>query len=115
MRLTIKLGSLLLVLAGLLGCLLYMLVSDREVVEPVYQYDVLAFESGYAYQITLNNKVCIYQPYVPAVEGRLLFWRQEDAAKVAALVVARLQRGKAPVISEEDLADLEVRVLVPAN
>ncbi|HET7115111.1 MAG TPA: DUF4907 domain-containing protein [Hanamia sp.] len=65
-------------------------------------------ENGWGYTITVNNKVFIKQTLIPAIEGNRGFSTQEDAAKVAQLIIDKLANHKSPAVKKEDLEKLGI-------
>jgi len=81
--------------------------ANKKGMVPVEGYTFKA-ENGWGYTITVNNKVFIKQTVIPAVEGNKGFSTQEDAAKVAQLVIDKLANHESPAIKKEDLQKLEI-------
>lgn len=65
-------------------------------------------DNGWGYTITVNNKVFIKQTLIPAIEGNRGFSTQEDAAKVAQLIIDKLANHKSPAVKKEDLEKLGI-------
>lgn len=74
---------------------------------PVEGYTFKA-ENGWGYTITVNNKVFIKQSIIPAVEGNNGFSTQEDAAKVAQLIIDKLANHESPAVKKDDLQKLGI-------
>ena len=64
--------------------------------------------NGWGYSITVDNKLFIRQTQIPAIEGNKGFASQEDAAKVAELVIKKLAKNENPAVTKEDLKQLGI-------
>ncbi|MEO8764263.1 MAG: DUF4907 domain-containing protein [Ginsengibacter sp.] len=64
--------------------------------------------SGWGYEIMVDHKVFIHQPYIPAIAGRREFLTKEDAMKTAGMVIEKLISGQQPAITKNDLAALKI-------
>lgn len=63
----------------------------------------------WGYDIYAGKKLLIHQPNVPGRAGNAGFALQEDAAKVAGLVVAKMQQGvMPPSVNEAELSKLNI-------
>lgn len=60
-------------------------------------------ENGWGYTITKKGKTIINQPFIPGVEGKKPFKTRKDAAKTGRMVIKKLQQGKMPTITREEL------------
>ncbi len=80
----------------------------------VPQYDSLTYkvykvDGGWGYDVLINGKVYIHQPFIPAVQGGFPFRTREDARKVAILVIEKLMtRRGMPRVKVEELQELGV-------
>jgi hypothetical protein len=61
--------------------------------------------SGYGFEVCLDGKPIIYQPYIPGQEGFEPFVTPEKALKAGQLVVDKLKMGKLPIVSKEELIE----------
>ncbi len=52
--------------------------------------------SGWGYDIYKNGKVTIHQPNIPAIDGNFSFKSEEEAKKIAKLVVEKLKNNVFP-------------------
>jgi hypothetical protein len=68
-----------------------------------YKVELFKNGNGWGYDILVNNKTYIHQPFIPAIEGQVPFGDKESARKTARLVVKKLQNHKSPGITKEDL------------
>jgi hypothetical protein len=65
-------------------------------------------ENGWGYNITVDNKLFIKQTEIPVVEGNKGFATEEDAAKVAQLVINKIAKNESPAVKKEDLEKLGI-------
>jgi hypothetical protein len=66
-------------------------------------------QSGWGYDIYINDKRMIRQSHIPAVEGVQTFESKSDAGKVAGLVTYKLKNQiMPPSVSIEELDSLEI-------
>ena len=72
-------------------------------------YKVFKVKGGWGYDVIINGKVFIHQPFIPAVEGGFPFRTREDARKTAILVIEKLmtQHGM-PRVTVGELKELGV-------
>ncbi len=77
----------------------------------VFEIKIFTEGYGFGYDIYLNNEKYIHQPNIPAVNGLHTFTTEEDARKVAELMVQKLQNGMThPTISQEELKELQIEI-----
>lgn len=61
---------------------------------------------GYGYDIIVNNEVRIHQLHIPSLAGMSGFASEEDARKIAQLVIFKMMKnGSLPTVSLEELQD----------
>lgn len=65
--------------------------------------------TGYGYTVTLNNKIVIKQPYIPAYSGNIPFCDSLDAVKVGNLVIDKIEGKQSPTVTKNDLALLKIK------
>ena len=65
-------------------------------------------DNGWGYSITVDNKLFIKQSQIPAVEGNKGFATEEDAAKVAELVIKKIAKNENPAVTKEELQKLGI-------
>lgn len=64
-------------------------------------------EEGWGYDILIDGKIKVHQPFIPAVQGRKGFDTQEKAKKAAALMIQKLeQKIMPPRLTIEELDSL---------
>lgn len=65
--------------------------------------------SGWGYDIFINGKLYIHQPNIPAVSGNKGFLKEENAAKIAELVIEKLKNNIfPPSVGLSELESLQV-------
>lgn len=69
-----------------------------------------AVAGGWGYQIIINNKVLIDQPFIPGLPGKLAFPDKKSAAKTGKIVLQRLLHHQSPSITKEDLKEMGIDV-----
>ncbi|MDY8136142.1 DUF4907 domain-containing protein [Aquimarina sp. 2201CG5-10] len=84
------------------------IASDREVYIYEVQVKELSDDPGWYYEIYKGNRLIIKQEHIPGVAGIQHFSSEEDAQKVAALVVNKLERMIIPSITKIDLENCNV-------
>ncbi len=60
---------------------------------------------GWGYQITINDKVFIHQPIIPALEISMPFPDKESARKVGTQVLARIKSNKKPTVTKDEIQE----------
>jgi hypothetical protein len=65
-------------------------------------------DGGWGYNILIKNKIIIHQEIIPAIEGNQKFESENDANKVAELVLLKLKSGKMPTISRSEIDSLKI-------
>lgn len=64
---------------------------------------------GWGYDIFEGSKMVVHQPTIPAVQGMKGFKSEEDALKIADLVIRKLEQGMMPpTVSVEEMQELGV-------
>ncbi len=74
----------------------------------LYHLQILQFDHGWGYCIKKNGKPFIYQQYIPALEGNIIFPDRESAYKTGHLVLKKLRKNTLPAISKSDLIKIGV-------
>ena len=60
-------------------------------------------EGGYGYVVLHGADTLIYQPFIPALSGRLPFATKVEALAAGRLVCRKLADGQAPALSREEV------------
>ncbi|MBC7890558.1 MAG: DUF4907 domain-containing protein [Ferruginibacter sp.] len=63
---------------------------------------------GWGYTVYVNDKIFIKQSLIPVIEGNKSFANQEDANKLATLVVNKLKHQEKPIIRLDELQQLGI-------
>jgi len=63
---------------------------------------------GWGYDVLMNDSIYIHQQQMPAVQGTRGFTTQQEAEKVANLVVDRIRKKELPTIYLRDLDSLHI-------
>lgn len=71
--------------------------------QPAIASQTFKTADGWGYSVYVNNKLFIKQTSIPAIEGNRSFAKEEDAAKVATLVVNKLKQHEKPTIQVAEL------------
>ena len=71
-----------------------------------YEIDTFRSDPGWGYDILMNNKVYIHQPYMPALEGQVPFNDKQSARKTARLVLKKIRNHKSPALTKEELQSI---------
>lgn len=75
-----------------------------------YSLGIIEIEGGYGYQVSHNNHIAIFQPFIPAISGKKPFMEKEDAKKVGQLVIDRMKAGENYTITRQDLESLGIKI-----
>jgi len=72
-------------------------------------YRVVVYRSGkgWGYNVLLNNRIIICQPYIPVIQGNYPFRDKKTALKTGKLVAKKLSSGKSPGLSQAEIIDLD--------
>lgn len=73
---------------------------------PHCRVEVYKSEQGWGYDIVMNNKTYIHQPYMPAANGNVAFESKRAAKKTGDLVLKKLQKRQTPVVTKSELDSL---------
>ncbi len=67
-------------------------------------------KSSFGYDILDQNRIIIHQPSVPGLQGNKGFITKEDAAKVARLVIKKINKNiMPPTITQQDFKSLSIK------
>lgn len=72
---------------------------------------VISLNDGYGYQILKGDKVLIQQEVIPAIAGQQSFRTIKDAKFAADLVLFKLSKGDSPVLTVQELNELDIVIL----
>jgi hypothetical protein len=67
-------------------------------------------KNSFGYDILDRNRIIIHQPLVPGLQGNKGFITKEDAAKVARLVIEKINKNiMPPTITQQDFKSLKIK------
>ena len=64
--------------------------------EPRLEVKTFKNDFGWGYDIYLEGKLYIHQPYIPAISGNEPFRSEEDARKTGQLIIAKIRKNILP-------------------
>jgi hypothetical protein len=70
---------------------------------------------GWGYQISIRQKLYIYQPFIPAIPGKKPFPNRMTALRAAKTVKAKLLRGQRPDLTMDEILKTGVDSLGNSN
>jgi len=76
--------------------------------QSLVSFKTFQIDSGWGYDIYKRDSIYIHQIAIPAVSGRKVFKTEADAKKVANLVVSKINKGKLPTVSLEELQSFQI-------
>ena len=75
----------------------------------IIQYQIIHTELGYGYDIIVNDRVAIHQPFVPCVQGKQGFATYEQAQTLAEYLSKKATIGSfPPPLTMEEMDSLKV-------
>jgi Domain of unknown function (DUF4907) len=87
--------------------------NDHPGNKPVYSYTTFYEQSGWGYDILIDNKLFIHQDFIPGLTGKKGFNKKEYAEKTAQLVIQKMQQDKLPTLIKSELEKIgPVNILV---
>ena len=82
--------------------------------EPRLEVKTFKNEPGWGYDIYLEGKLYIHQPYIPAISGNQPFRSEEDARKTGDLIIAKIRKNILP--PSVAIAELDsLGIFIPTN
>lgn len=105
-----KKNSSRLFVAGILTAAICLAFSVTATSDTHYSIEIIEVNGGYGYQISHNNHITIFQPFIPAISGKKPFMEKEDAKKVGKLVMRRMKTGENYTITRHDLENLGIKI-----
>ena len=85
----------------LIGTLVGIRITKVQSHQP--RLEVIQVKGGWGYEIKVKQKVLIYQPYIPVINGERPFPNKKSAEQVGKLVLERLKHKENFAVTEEDL------------
>lgn len=61
-------------------------------------------EKGWGYDVEMNGRTVIHQPFMPVAAGEAPFEKEEDARKAGKMVVEKIKANDSPALTREDLS-----------
>ncbi|MEL1253299.1 DUF4907 domain-containing protein [Flavobacterium sp. DGU38] len=86
--------------------ILLMACSKKETLEA----ESIKTASGWGYTISYNDKILIKQTIIPVISEVKSFSSEEDALKVADLVIKKISRNTSPSVTKNDLILLKIKM-----
>ena len=74
-----------------------------------FQIEAIKTTSGWGYTIADKDKILIKQTIIPVISKTKSFNSEEDALKVANLVVKKLHQNMSPSVTKNDLILLKIK------
>ena len=71
-----KKNSSRLFVAGILTAAICLAFSVAATSDTHYSIEIIEVNGGYGYQISYNNHITIFQPFIPAISGKSLSWKK---------------------------------------
>lgn len=101
---TKRLATLVIILSSIciVSLLCYVFLAADEKENP-YNVEVFKSGDGWGYKIKKMEKVIVYQPNMPCVNGDIPFSDQESAMNTAQLVLSKINNRENPTITIEEL------------
>lgn len=75
-----------------------------------FQTEAIKTASGWGYTIANKDKILIKQTIIPVISETKSFNSEEDALKVANLVVKKLDQNISPSVTKNDLILLKIKI-----
>ncbi|MDO5980754.1 DUF4907 domain-containing protein [Flavivirga spongiicola] len=101
-----KIVSPIIIAAGLIVLISLLVLNKKEAIDS----KTFRVDNGFGYEITSNKKVLIKQNYIPAIQKNKPFFSEEDADKVACLVINKLKTRNSPTVSLKELIILKIQL-----
>lgn len=76
----------------------------------ILQAESIKTESGWGYTISYKDKILIKQTIIPVISETKSFSSEDDALKVASLVVQKLNQNRSPSVTKNDLILLKIKM-----
>jgi hypothetical protein len=102
----IKISGLLLLLALLATAFFFVHrggKKEKATNKSVIVLHTFKTSTGWGYQIDIDGKNYIYQPFIPAIQTRVSFETAKAAKAVGMIVVNKIMKGESPALTKADL------------
>ncbi|WP_159023402.1 DUF4907 domain-containing protein [Formosa sp. L2A11] len=93
---------------GLIILIVAIFFQTNKSSSSIFNSKVYKTNSGYGYEITMNDKLLIKQDYIPAISENISFCNEDDANKIADIVISKLEEKVAPTITLEELKENKI-------
>ncbi len=103
-----KSKRLLFMIVGILLILSAAYFYYKNTHEKVLRCHAMVLNAGYGYVITLGKDTLIYQPYIPAIGGKIPFSSRDDAMKVGKVMCHKLLRNQQPGLNRHEIDSLGI-------
>lgn len=102
---TILLGAIAAIFLVIVVLLYHISTTQKTLYSEVYNVG-----NGYGYYIKTYDKILIKQSFIPAIQGEKSFVTEKDAQKVANLVMVKITENESPVVTVNELNNLNIRM-----
>ena len=85
-------------------------LSDTDSSDPSFSMEVIEVNGGYGYQISHNNHITIFQPFIPCISGKKPFMEKRDAEQVGQLVMKRMKSRENYTVTLDDLESFGIKI-----
>ena len=76
----------------------------------ILQAESVKTASGWGYTISYKDRILIKQTIIPVISKTKSFTSEEDALKVASLVIEKLNQNTSPSVTKNDLILLKIKM-----
>ena len=105
-----KKNSSRLFVAGILTAAICLAFSVATTTDTPFSMEVIEVNGGYGYQISHNNHITIFQPFIPCISGKKPFKEKRDAEQVGQLVMKRMKSRENYTVTLADLESLRIKI-----
>ena len=102
---TILLGAISAIFLVIVVSLYHITTTQKTLYSEVFNVG-----NGYGYYIKTYDKILIKQSFIPAIQGEKSFVTEKDAQKVANLVMVKITENESPVVTVNELNNLNIRM-----
>ncbi len=75
-----------------------------------FSMEVIEVNGGYGYQISHNNHITIFQPFIPCISSKKPFMEKRNAEQIGQLVMKRMKSGESYTVTLADLESLGIKI-----
>lgn len=104
-----KKTTALIFLCALSAMVVYYL-NDHPEIQSEFKIEIIEKSERYSYHICFGEKLLIKQNHIPALASKKKFCNEEEARKVAELVVEKLSQYQNPSVTLQELQDLKINL-----